>query len=126
MKWSIVALLFVAQFAQAQVPDLAVRGELSLPSDITRTVLVEGSGATPALARHDAFRTAIERAAGVVMASETQVVNQRIQRDQSATYSQARISNFAVVTTEQRGKDYWCLVWVTVHSACTVQDTCRN
>ena len=126
MKWSFVALLFVAQFAAAQVPDLVVRGQLALPDDIVQTVLVEGVGTTPALARHDAFRTAIERAAGVVMASETQVNNQRIARDQSATYSQARISNFAVVTVTPEGHLYRCLVWVTVRSACQYQEACRN
>ena len=118
LKFVIMSGLFVAQIAWAQVPDLAVRNELSLPTDIIKTVLVEGAGTTPALARLDAFRTAIERAMGVVIATETQVNNQRLVRDQSATYSQARISNFAVVYVLHDRGLYRTQMWVTVRSAC--------
>lgn len=122
MKLIIAALLLVANIAYAQfegdgynlaTPPLSAG---DLPSGVTKTMLVDGYGDTPALARHDAFRTAIERAVGVVMTSETKVNNFHLIRDFSQTYSQARVSNFAVASVEQRGRQYYTQVWVTVQS----------
>ena len=128
MKQLIIALLIISTTAHAQwynsehdlatpprsPADLPVRGELPLPTGITRTVLVEGSGTTPTLARQDAFRLALERTMGIAIVTETQVNNQRIVRDQTATWTQARISNFAVASVGQRGSLYYTQVWVTV------------
>jgi hypothetical protein len=118
MKCLIVALFFVAQIAAAQVPDLAMRGQFDLPTNLVKTVVVQGYGDTPALARHDAFRTAVEHVAGVAMVSETQVSNQRIARDQLATYSQARISSFHVLNLESTARGYTIQMWVTVRGIC--------
>jgi hypothetical protein len=117
----IVWLLSDSAYTRSQtlVPDLTVRRELNLPTNIFKTVLVTGYGDSPALARQDAFKLAVEQAAGIVVASETQTSRQQIVRDQVATYSQARISNFAIVTMEKTNGIWTCLVWVTVRSACT-------
>jgi len=104
---------------QTSVPDLTVRRELNLPTNIFKTVMVTGYGDSPALARQDAFRTAVEQAAGIVIASEIQTSRQQITRDQVATYTQARISNFAIVTMTKTNNIWTCVMWVTVRSACT-------
>jgi hypothetical protein len=118
----LVILLFVGH-AHAQtpprVPDLQVRHQLNLPEGITKTVQVTGHGESPALARQDAFKTAIERVAGIVIASETMSDRYRLTRDQIATYSQARISDFAIASMLKENGVWTCLVWVTVRSACT-------
>jgi hypothetical protein len=117
MKWLIVLVVFVST-AQAQVPDLAMRGQFDLPRGLVKTVVVQGYGETPALARHDAFRTAIEHVAGVAVVSETQVHNWRIQRDQTATYSQAHVSSFHILTMSETARGWTTQMWVTVRSAC--------
>lgn len=140
MKWILTVALLCVTTAHAQylgsgnelaqpprnTPDLSVRGELDLPPGILKTLLVEGSGTSPTLARQDAFRLAIERAVGIAIVTETQVNNQRIVRDQTATWSQARISNFAVASVSQRGGLYHTQVWVTVQSACERGSSCIN
>lgn len=116
MKHTIFVLLLVSTVAQAELGSGYELARPPLPTDITRTVLVEGFGSTPVLARHDAFRTAIERAIGVAITTETTVSNQRLTKDLTASYSQAHISNFAVASIEQRGNLYRTQVWVTVKS----------
>lgn len=130
MKKLMIIVLFVPAMVFGQVPtvypDLAVRGELDLPTHIVKTVMVEGQGTTPALARQDAFRAAIERTVGIAIVTETQVNNHRLVRDQTATFSHARISNFAVASLEQRGPLWHTVVWVTVRSACMPGTQCLN
>ena len=129
MKWTIVTLLFVARLAQAEpmgsgvelarpTVDLPMRGEFNLPDNQVKTVVVRGYGETPTLARYDGFRTAIEHVAGVAIVSETQINNQRIQRDQTATYSQARISSFHVLSLESTARGWSTQMWVTVRNIC--------
>jgi hypothetical protein len=118
MKWLIVLVFFAASVQAQTVPDLAMRGQFDLPSNIVKTVVVRGYGETPALARHDAFRTAVEHVAGIAIVSETQVHNWRIQRDQTATYSQAQISSFHVLSMETTARGWQTQMWVTVRSAC--------
>lgn len=115
----LLLLLFCGAVHAQQVNDLSLRRELNLPTNVFKTVLVTGYGESPALARQDAFRIAVEQVAGIVIATELQSSNQRLVRDQTATYSQARISNFAIVTMDKVNGIYQCLVWVTVRSACT-------
>jgi hypothetical protein len=117
----LLVILLFAGTAQAQnyIPDLEVRHHLNLPEGIMKTVQVTGYGETPAMARQDAFKTAIERVAGIAIASETMSDRQRLTRDQIATYSQARISNFAIASMLKENGVWTCLVWVTVRSACT-------
>jgi len=117
--WKLLVVLLFVGTAHAQVSDLEVRHQLNLPDGIKKTVQVTGYGESPAMARHDAFKTAIERTAGIVVASETQSDRFRLTRDQIATYSQARISNFAIVSMLKQNGVWVCQVWVTVHSACT-------
>ena len=117
----LLLLLLFAGTCQAQnyIPDLEVRNHLTLPGGITKTVQVTGYGESPAMARQDAFKTAIEQTAGIVIASETMSDRQRLTREQIATYSQARISNFAIASMLKENGVWTCLVWVTVRSACT-------
>jgi hypothetical protein len=118
MKWLIV-LAFVARTATAQtVPDLSMRGQFDLPRNQVKTVVVNGYGDTPVLARYDAFRTAIEHVAGVAIVTETQVNNQRLQRDQTASYSQAHVSSFHILTMSETPRGWTTQMWVTVRSAC--------
>lgn len=124
----LLVILLFATTAQAQnyTPDLEVRHQLNLPTGITKTVQVTGYGENPAMARQDAFKTAIERVAGIVIASETHSNQQRLTKDQIATYSQARISNFAIASMVKENGLWTCLVWVTVRSACTDTYNCVN
>jgi hypothetical protein len=108
-----------APHAQPIQSDLPVRQSVVLPKNIFKTVLVTGYGESPALARQDAFKIAVEQAAGISVASETQTSRQQITRDQIATYSQAHISNFAIVTMTKTNNIWTCVMWVTVRSACT-------
>lgn len=119
MRILFLLLFCTSVHAQTYVPDLTVRRELNLPTNVFKTVLVTGYGESPSLARADAFKVAVEQAAGIVIASETQVSRQQVIRDQVATYSQARISHFAIVTMAKQDGVWTCLVWVTVRSACT-------
>lgn len=119
LRLLLVLMLIGTCQAQTYVPDLTVRRELALPTNIFKTVLVTGYGDTPALARQDAFKVAVEQAAGIVIASETQTSRQQITRDQIATYTQARISNFAIVSMNRVDGIWICQSWVTVRSACT-------
>lgn len=116
MRILFLLLFFVTVHAHA---DLPVRQTMTLPEGIFKTVLVTGYGETPALARADAFRLAVEQAAGIIVASETQTSRQQITRDQIATYSQARVSNFAIVVMAKTNDIWLCQTWVTVRSACT-------
>jgi hypothetical protein len=126
MRWLIVLLFWISS-ATAQVVDLPVRQELMLPTNIFKTVFVTGKGWSPGLARQDAFRQAIEQAAGIVIATETQSFNQQLTRDQIATYSQARIVNFAIVRQYETDHHWVCETWVTVRSACTQSTySCTN
>lgn len=114
----ILLLLLFCASVHAQ-SDLPIRHNLNLPTNIYKTVLVTGYGETPALARQDAFKLAVEQTAGIVIASETQTSRFQLTRDQIATYTQARISNFAIVTVEKINGIWLCQTWVTVRSACT-------
>jgi hypothetical protein len=134
MKWIVVALLLVAKLVQAQdylaelplnpgrpnmVPaDLPMRGEFVMPKELVKTVVVRGYGETPTLARYDGFKTAVEHVVGVAIVSETQVNNQRIMRDQTATYSQARVSSFHILSSEQTRQGWTTQMWVTVRGVC--------
>jgi hypothetical protein len=96
MKQLILALLLISTTAWA---DTGSGAELATPighTGLLRTVLVEGAGPTPTLARQDAFRMALERTVG------------------TGTGVPARISNFAVALVGQRGSLYYTQVWVTV------------
>jgi hypothetical protein len=148
MKQFIAALLLISLTAQAQplgagnelarptadigqaslpIPDLVMRGQFDLPKERVKTVVVRGYGDTPTLARYDGFRTAIEHVVGVSLVSETQINNQRLQRDQIASYSQARVSSFHVLNLEQTRQGWSTQMWVTVRDACERGSTnCLN
>jgi len=84
------------------------------PTGLFKTVLVTGRGATPELARADAFKTAVEQAAGVEVTAAVQATNQRWVSIQTTTYSQARVSNFAIVSTQIKDGVWQCQMWATV------------
>lgn len=114
-------ILFILLFCSNVIAqtDLPVRRDLNMPKNIFKTVLVDGYGETPSMARQDAFKVAAEQAAGILIASETQTSRQQLTRDQIATYTQARVSNFAIVSMTQVNGIWVCKTWVTIRSACT-------
>ena len=124
MKWLIVAVLFVANqvLAEGSGSDLAQPPETvwTLPADFVwptglfKTVLVTGRGETATLARADAFRTAVEQVAGITVTSSTEVNMFRLNHDQIHTYTQARISTFAIVTMHKINGVWQCQLWATV------------
>lgn len=75
-------------------------------------VIAEGSDLEQA--RQQAFRMAVERAVGVVVASETEVQDQRIQRDEIITYASGYIDEFESVDVRRIGDRTWVKmrVWV--------------
>jgi len=81
-------------------------------------VEVMAEGADLESARQSAFRMAVERAVGVIVASETHVQNQRIQRDDIITYAAGFVSDYRLVDQTQRGNRTWVKmqVWVS-HSS---------
>lgn len=127
MKW-LIALLLCSTTAWASTEGYGSElaeppAAYSLPADFVwpeglfKTVLVTGSGDTPHLARADAFRTAVEQVAGIAITSQTQVSNFRLAYDHTQTHTQARISNFAIVTMIKRQGVWHCQLWATVRGS---------
>jgi hypothetical protein len=61
---------------------------------------VEGRGNTATQARDNGFRLAVEQALGTVIASETEVVNGRVQRDEIISYASGYVSRFELINVE--------------------------
>ena len=66
-------------------------------------VEVIGEGATVDQARQQGFRLAVEHAVGTVVASETEVRNDRVARDEIITYASGYVDRFEVVEQQQVG-----------------------
>ena len=66
-------------------------------------VEVIGEGTTVDQARQQGFRLAVEHAVGTVVASETEVRNDRVARDEIITYAAGYVDRFEVVEQQQVG-----------------------
>lgn len=75
---------------------------------------VAGDGATPDEARTNGFRLAVESAIGSIIASETEVQNGRIKRDEIISYAAGYIDKFEIIATEPgpQGSRVRMRVWV--------------
>lgn len=62
---------------------------------------VVGEGATLDDARQQGFRLAVEHAVGTVIASETEVQNSRIARDEIITYAAGYVDRFEIISQQQ-------------------------
>ena len=66
-------------------------------------VEVIGEGSTIDQARQQGFRLAVEHAVGTVVASETEVRNDRLARDEIITYASGYVDRFEVVEQQRVG-----------------------
>jgi hypothetical protein len=120
MKWLILLALLMPT-VPATATELAepptgwfLPADFVWPTGLFKTVLVTRRGESPQLARADAFRTAVEQVAGVTVTSSTEVNMFRLSHDQTHTYTQARVTAFAVVTVHKVNGVWLCQMWATV------------
>ena len=114
----------VAVSAQAQVPvnpaGLLIPSPLGIVITVGSWILqgnkklyyieVEGRGATQQEARENGFRLAVEQAIGTVIASETEVRQGRVSRDEIISYAAGHVDHFEIVNTT--GNSVKMRVWV--------------
>jgi hypothetical protein len=111
--------------AQAQVPTILMPNPLGIILTVGQWLLqsgkptiyyieVAGDGATPEEARMNGFRLAVEQAIGSLIASETVVQNNRIQRDEIISYAAGYVDRFEIVGTQEtnHGVRVIMKVWV--------------
>jgi len=81
-------------------------------------VEVVGEGRDTESARQHAFRQAVERAVGTIVASETETENARLRRDEIITYASGYVHDYLVLDQREsgRGIQVQLKVWVS-HSA---------
>ena len=81
-------------------------------------VEVVGEGNSAESARQHAFRMAVERAVGTVVASDSEVENSRLRRDEIITYASGYVHDYLVLDQREsgRGIQVQLRVWVS-HSA---------
>ena len=77
-------------------------------------IQVQGQGATPAEARNNGFRLAVEQAIGTLISSETEVHNGRMVRDEIISYAAGFVERFEIDKTEStaQGAAVTMRVWV--------------
>jgi len=103
--------------AQAQVPyQLLISSPLGMvitagswlikDSKKVYYIEVEGRGATSQEARDNGFRLAVEQAIGTVIASETEVRQGRITRDEIISYAAGHVDHFEIVSTVAVAEGY--------------------
>jgi len=75
---------------------------------------VAGEGRTTEEARTVAFRTAVEQALGSIISSETEVVNGRIQRDETISYASGYVDRYETIAQDKTpaGVQVSLRVWV--------------
>ena len=112
---AVLACVGLITSAQAQV----ITGAMFLPSPVgvilsigqwiifesERTYYIEvlGEGRTAEEAKLNGFRIAVEQAVGSVIASETEVQNNRIARDEIISYASGYVTKFEIVSQEPGG-----------------------
>jgi hypothetical protein len=77
-----------------------------LTAETVYYIEVGGQGRTPEEARLNGFRLAVERAVGSVVASETEVNNARISRDEIISYASGYVERYEIVKSEPQGAGY--------------------
>lgn len=122
MRKLLLALACVfAVSAQAQVPvNLLIPSPIGIVITVGSWILqgnkklyyieVEGRGATQQEARENGFRLAVEQAIGTVIASETEVRQGRITRDEIISYAAGHVDHFEITSTT--GNTVRMRVWV--------------
>ena len=112
---AVLACAAVISSAQAQV----ITGAMFLPSPVgvilsigqwitfesERTYYIEvlGEGRTANEARNNGFRIAVEQAVGSIIASETEVNNSRVTRDEIISYASGYVTKYEIVNQEPGG-----------------------
>lgn len=124
MRGLLVAACLVTGIAQAQVPTLLMPNPLGIAITIGQWIYrggekvyyieVVGQGATLEQARQNGFRLAVEEAIGSLVASEAEVQNGRLARDEIINYSAGYVSKFQLIREETGplGNKVTMQVWV--------------
>ena len=104
-----IVLVLLATASQAQVLTGAMLLQLPISSILTagqwifsngeKTYYIEvlGVGKTPEEAKLNGFRLAVEQAVGSIISSETEVLNNRIVRDEVISYASGYISKYEIL-----------------------------
>jgi hypothetical protein len=123
-----VACVLTVGSAQAQItftPAMIMPSPLGIVLSIGQWLLkdgkpaiyyieVAGSGATSEEARNNGFRLAVEQAIGSLIASETEVQNGRVVRDEIISYASGYVDKFEIVNSHPTNNGYRVVmkVWV--------------
>jgi hypothetical protein len=91
-------------------------GLLCLVAPFANALQVGGEGATVEEAKQNAFRTAIEFAAGAVVTSERESVNYKLARNEILVYSAGYITDYKIINTIKSGNQVRIIVDVQVSS----------
>ena len=114
--FAVLTCVCVFGIAQAQVPTLIMPNPLGIiitvgqwlykGSEKTYYIEVAGQGRNPEEARLNGFRLAVEQAVGSVIASETEVNNSRVTRDEIISYASGYVDRYEIVKSEPQGAGY--------------------
>lgn len=121
-------ILFLAFTLKAYAQSEALKGFLGVPwglgihvaqwamRDNQKVMYVEviAEGNNLDEARLSGFRISVERAVGVIVASESEVRNQKLKRDEIITYASGFVDDYQIVDQLSTGAGVWVkmLVWV--------------
>jgi hypothetical protein len=92
-------------------------GLLCLVAPFANALQVSGQGATFEEAKQNAFRTAIEFAAGSVVTSERESHNYKLVKDEILVYSAGYVSDYKIISTIKSGSQVQVIVDVQVASS---------
>jgi hypothetical protein len=106
-----VSTVLVLSSARADIVNMLIPGPWSVGITLVRWITsgpekvlyveVVGEGASLDEARQQGYRLAVEHAVGTVVASETEVRNSRVARDEIITYAAGYIDRFEIVNQQQ-------------------------
>ena len=92
-------------------------GLLCLVAPFANALQVSGQGTTFEEAKQNAFRTAIEFAAGAVVTSERESNNYKLVKDEILVYSAGYVSDYKIISTIRSGNQVQVIVDVQVASS---------
>ena len=93
-----------AMFLPSPVGVLLSIGQwITFESERTYYIEVLGEGRTPDEARNNGFRLAVEQAVGAIIASESEVNNNRLSRDEIISYASGYVTKYEIT----RGNKSW-------------------
>lgn len=92
-------------------------GLLCLVATFANALQVSGEGATFEEAKQNAFRTAIEFAAGSVVTSERESNNYKLVKDEILVYSAGYVTDYKIISTFKSGNQVQVIVDVQVASS---------